>query len=173
MSLGPFVSHNIDDAQWKGNFAEPLAGITHYTFAHLDQKTVGVTSRVNVTATPTLSFQLYAEPFVSSGRYSDWRELANPRAAAYRDRLRPYYRTDSAGVRVRPDPGGFNFKELRSNAVLRWEYRPGSTLFVVWTQQRGESGANGTFDFQRDYGRLFRTRPDNTFLVKLSYWFSP
>ena len=64
----------------------------------------------------------------------------------------------------------FNFRSLRGNAVLRWEYRPGSTLFLVWTQQRSDTAPFGDFDFRRDRQALFRATPDNIFLVKVSYW---
>jgi len=69
------------------------------------------------------------------------------------------------------NPGGFNYKQFRSNVVFRWEYRPGSTLFVVWSQGRQNSaGAEGTQGFRGDLSNLFDLRPDNSFLVKLSYW---
>jgi hypothetical protein len=96
------------------------------------------------------------------------RELNEPRADAYEDRYRPY--DDPA---VAADPGGFNAKEFRSNVVLRWEYLPGSTLFVVWTQGRGDylPGA-GDQSLSDEMGDLFRLHPDNTFLIKASYWLS-
>jgi hypothetical protein len=66
---------------------------------------------------------------------------------------------------------GFNVKQFRSNAVIRWEYQPGSTLYLVWQQARDESWRDlGTFDAERDYRNLFRARPDNTLLMKVSYW---
>jgi hypothetical protein len=163
-SLGVSFSHSINAAQWNGNFTN--AGVTSYTFAHLDQKTVGVTARANYTMTPTLSLQVYANPFVSAGAYSDWKELENPRGATFEDRFRPY----TAGA----DPGGFEFAQFRSNTVLRWEYRPGSTLFVVWQQGReGFDPVPTRFNFSRDYGDLFDRAPMNTLLIKASYWFNP
>ena len=68
-------------------------------------------------------------------------------------------------------PGGFNYKQFHSNVVFRWEYRPGSTLFVVWSQGRqGSADAEGMQNFGNDMNDLFKLRPDNSFLVKLSYW---
>jgi hypothetical protein len=122
-----------------------------------------VTARVDYTVTPTLSFQLYAQPFVTAGDYSDLRQLDDPRADRYEERFTPY--TDAT-------PQDFNFKQFRSNTVLRWEYRPGSVLFLVWQQGRQDFRDAGSFDLGRDYGNLFRTRSDNTFLIKASYWFS-
>jgi hypothetical protein len=65
----------------------------------------------------------------------------------------------------------FNFRSLRGNAVLRWEYRPGSTLFVVWQQQRSGVESFGDFDLSRDSRGVFRAPPDNVFVIKMSYWF--
>jgi hypothetical protein len=89
---------------------------------------------------------------------------------------------DAGTVTIDPDAGGaapafvlgepdFNIRSLRGNAVLRWEYRPGSTLFFVWQQSRAGSSDIGEFDFGRDVGAVFRERPTNVFLVKASYWF--
>lgn len=163
ISLG--WSHNINDNQWYGNFDEEDG--THYTFAHLDQTTTSVTARLNYTFTPNVSLQTYLQPFISRGTYSDVRQLsATPRAAGYDDRFAPYLNTD-----VTADPGGFNYKQLQSNVVFRWEYSPGSTLFVVWNQGRQGNGPvavrNG---FGGDVRDLFGLHPANTFLVKVSYW---
>jgi hypothetical protein len=159
-------SSNVNDIQPFGNVGS--AATPHYAFAHLDQTTVGVTLRLNYTFTPTVSLQVYAQPFVSKGTYSDVRELsATPRAAAYDARYLPYGDTSVTNHL----PGGFNFKAFNSNVVFRWEYRPGSTLFVVWNQGRqGVVGAEGTDDFRGDVRDLFRLHAQNTFLVKLSYW---
>lgn len=165
-SLGAEISRNRDDWQWFGNFTDTLSGITSYTFAHLEQHTASLNWRLDYTFSPTLSLQLYASPFVSKGSYSNVRELANARAVRYEDRFQPY-----ADTAVAANPGGFNFKQLRSNVVLRWEYRPGSTLFVVWTQGRDDfENRQGTRAFDGDFRRLFNAYPMNTFLVKVSYW---
>jgi hypothetical protein len=165
-SVGMSISKNRDNTQWFGNFTDSTA-VTHYTFAHLEQRTVSLQWRLNFIATPTLSIQIYAEPFVSKGRYSDLRELDNPRAATYAGRFKPYGDTAVAN-----NPGGFNFKQFRSNTVLRWEYKPGSTIFLVWAQGReGFEPAYGTRSFGGDFRDLFRQHPDNTFLIKVSHWF--
>ncbi|MBX3132014.1 MAG: carbohydrate binding family 9 domain-containing protein [Gemmatimonadaceae bacterium] len=154
-------SESVNDQQWYNNFNTP--GGVAYTFARLEQKTAGVTTRLDYTMTPALSLQLYAQPFVTAGDYSDLREVVAPRADRYEDRFQPY---------TAAEPDDFNFKQFRSNTVLRWEYRPGSVLFFVWQQGRQDFRNPGSFDFGRDYGDLFRTRSDNTFLIKASYWFS-
>ncbi len=162
-SVGLNYSENTNDAQWLGNVV--LEDRTAYTFARLEQTTLSLRTRVNYTMTPNLSFQLYAEPFASVGDYSDWKELVAPRAKSHDDRFGEY---------STEDPGGFNFRQLRTNAVLRWEYRPGSTLFVVWQHGREGFDPNGeSFSFRRDYGDFLRLHPENTFLVKASWWLNP
>jgi hypothetical protein len=164
-SVGVNYSSDINDSQWRANFGVSGLDTTHYTFAKLDQKTLSLTTRLNYTATPNLSFQFYGSPFISSGEYSNWRELNDPRADDYDDRFKPFL--------GHGDPGGFNFKEFRSNTVMRWEYRPGSTLFLVWAQGRQSQGISNDFSFSRDLQNVFDTHPSNTFLVKLSYWINP
>ncbi|MEX2110739.1 MAG: DUF5916 domain-containing protein [Gemmatimonadaceae bacterium] len=164
-SLGLTWSHNIEDTQYFGTFND--AAGDHYTFAHLDQHTTSLTARVNYTFTPDISLQTYLQPFVSKGTYSNVRQLsATPRADAYDDRYAPYI-----NPAVTDNPGGFNFKQMQSNVVLRWEYKPGSTLFAVWNQGRqGSLGAEGDKNFRGDVRDMFSLHPVNTFLVKVSYW---
>ena len=161
-SLGLNFSRNQDDRQWFTNVTD-ASNVTHYVFAHLEQRTTSLQARMNFTATPTLTLQIYAEPFVSKGRYSNVRELDNPRAASYDDRYKSYD--------LGSDPGGFNVKQFRSNAVLRWEYRPGSALYLVWQQGRlDREKQRGTRTLFGDLDKLFSSHPDNTFLIKVSYW---
>jgi hypothetical protein len=159
-------SHNVSDNQFYGQFTD-AADLIHYTIAHLDQNTTSLTARLNYTFTPNLSLQTYLSPFVAKGTYSNVRQLsANPRADNYDDRYAPYNNPS-----VTTDPGGFNFKALQSNVVMRWEYNPGSTLFVVWNQGRqGFNGVAGDRSFTGDMRDLFSLHPANTFLVKMSYW---
>ncbi len=166
-SVASHFSRNHNDIQWYGNFTDSATGATRYTFAHLAQTTVTLTLRLNYTFTSTMSLQVYAQPFVSKGTYSSVRQLsATPRAASYDDRYQPY--GDTA---VAANPGGFNYKAFQSNVVFRWEYRPGSTLFLVWNEGRtGYVPVEGTGDYVGDLRDLFRVHPLNTFLVKMSYW---
>jgi uncharacterized protein DUF5916/cellulose/xylan binding protein with CBM9 domain len=165
-SLNVGASKRADNQQWIANYGHFLSDTTHYTFARLAQTTVSMTARASFTATPLLTFQFYAQPFMSAGSFSDWRELDAPRADGYVDRFQSY---GNGAV-----PNGFNFKQFNSNAVVRWEYRPGSTLFLVWQQGRAQDELNrGSFEFERDYRDLFRAHPVNTFLVKATYFFNP
>jgi hypothetical protein len=163
-TVGTVVSWNHDDTQWLGNFTDSV-GATHYAFAHLHQQTLSFNLRLSYTATPTLTLQLYAEPFVSRGSYSNVRALsATPRAVAYLDRYTPYVPPTGTSM-------GFNFEQLRSNTVLRWEYRPGSTLFLVWTHGRQQFlSTYAGQSWRSEYGDLFGLHPDNTFLLKVAYW---
>ncbi len=159
-------SHNVTDNQWFGRFTD-AANTPHYTFAHLDQTTNSATVRLNYTFTPDVTLQGYIQPFVSKGTYSNVRQLSStPRADSYDARLAPYNNPAVTG-----NPGGFNFKEFQSNLVFRWEYNPGSTLFVVWNEGRqGYDSIQGTDNFRGDVSDLLSLHPTNTFLVKMSYW---
>ncbi|HJP87200.1 MAG TPA: DUF5916 domain-containing protein [Gemmatimonadaceae bacterium] len=159
-------SHNVQDNQFYGQFTD-ATDVVHYTIAHLDQQTTALTTRFNYTFTPALSLQTYLQPFISKGTYSNVRQLsANPRADKYDDRYAPY--NDPS---VTDDPGGFNFKALQSNVVMRWEYKPGSTLFLVWNQGRqGFNNIEGDRAFTGDIRDLMSLHPANTFLIKVSYW---
>jgi hypothetical protein len=152
-------SHNVNDSQWIENTADG-----HYAFGHLDQTTVGITARVNYTITPELTVQIYAQPFVSAGDYSAFKELVDGRAARYEDRYAPFAYASN------PD---FNYRSLRSTNVLRWEYKPGSALFLVWQQGREATLTNGNFDFGGDFRGVFGVPARNVFLLKWSYWFNP
>jgi hypothetical protein len=161
--LGTRYQRNRNDTQWFETLGDIGSDTTHYLFAHLDQELLSFTSRFNYTATTTMSLQLYAEPFMTTGRYFRLRELAAPRAAVYADRYRPFSLPTS--------DASFNVKQLNASAVARWEYRPGSTVFLVWTQGRDQEDRNpGSFKPVRDFKDLFAARPDNTFLIKASYW---
>jgi hypothetical protein len=159
-------SHSVQDGQWYGNFTDSL-GATHYAFAHLDQTTRSATLRLNYTFTPNVSLQTYLQPFVSRGTYTHVRQLsATPRAADYDARFAAY-----ADTAVTHGANGFDFKELQSNIVFRWEYKPGSMLFIVWNEGRqGTQPFASTNRITDDVQNLFRLHPANTFLIKLSYW---
>ena len=165
-TIGADLSFDRDDSQWYGNFSDS-ASATHYSFAHLNQRTIGMSTRFNYTFTPNLTLEFYGQPFVATGTYSDVRELsANPRAAAYAERFRPY--AAPAGTDTE-----FRFTQLRSSTVARWEYRPGSTLFLVWSHGRqNSSNDHSGQSWTRDYRDLFSLHPDNTFVIKAAYLFS-
>lgn len=160
--IGARWTSNRDDAQWIENLDEDTAA-PRYVFGRLKQTTVAATLRLNYTISPNLSLQLYGQPFVSAGHYEHYKELANGRAERPADRYRPFAYEGSAD---------FNLLSFRTTNVLRWEFRPGSTMFVVWQQGREESGERGDFRFGRDFRDVFSTPSSNTLLVKLAYWFN-
>ncbi|HMC54164.1 MAG TPA: DUF5916 domain-containing protein [Gemmatimonadaceae bacterium] len=162
--IGLSYGHFINDVQWYGNFGDVAADTTHYSFARLDQRVTSVTTRLNFTATPNLSLQVYAQPFMTGGDFSDWRELRDPRATLYSARYQPYDGSVIDGSTL----ADFNFRQYRSNTVVRWEYRPGSTLYFVWAQERTSSD-DKRFNVGDDFGRLFAAHPGNVFLIKGSY----
>jgi hypothetical protein len=191
LSVGPSFGRTGSAVQYVARFAD--ASATHFfaqrvVFADLRQYTFSFDTRLSATFTPTLTLELYAQPFTSSADYSGFKEFVAPRVLE----KRPFdatqiRRIDStqpdrpASYEIDPDrdPGtasfrfddpDFNVRSLRGNAVLRWEYRPGSTVFLVWQQQRSEARFTGDFDLTRDADGIFRDPPDNIFLIKMTYW---
>lgn len=165
LTLGPEISRARVAAQYITGVPDPAATATfgnRYLFAELDQTTVAMETRLNVTFTPRLSLELYAQPFLSSGDYGRPVELLAPRTFDFEP-----YGGDTPNL-------DFNYRSLRGNAVLRWEWKPGSTLYLAWQQTRSDIAPGvGDFDFGRDRSALFRAQPDNIFLIKVNYWISP
>jgi hypothetical protein len=160
LSVGPWVNLDNVDAQYVTTAADPAATETYgnrYVFAELEQRTLGADLRVNWTFTPDLSLETYIQPFLSSGRYENFRSLARPGSYDFE----PYTYSSNPN---------FDVRSLRGNAVLRWEYAPASALFLVWTQQRDDFEAVGEFDMRRGATRMLDAEADNVFLVKLSYY---
>lgn len=165
-----------------------LNGGNRYIFASIDQKTMSFTFRLNYTFTPELSLEYYGQPFVSAGKYKAFKKITNSEADRFADRYQVFPASeityDAAGNNYAVDENqdgvmdysfsnpDFNFRQFRSNFVVRWEYSPGSTLFLVWSQGRTSTAENGLFNYGRDMKDLFGIQPHNVFLVKFSYWFS-
>ncbi len=160
--FGHSFDQNLNDAQWITE--EIRDDRTRYVFGRLDQHTSSMTVRANYTITPNLSVQVYAQPFVSSGNYTQFKELVNGRAHDYDERYAPYIYVGS------PD---FKVLSFRTTNVMRWEYKPGSTLFVVWQQGREGLGTPNGFRYGQDFGDVFATASSNALLVKLAYWLNP
>ncbi len=160
LNIGLRYFINTDDSQWVENL-EVEGTPTRYVFGRIEQKTMSFNTRFNYTMTPNLSLQVYAEPFVSAGKYTNYKELVDGRAEAYADRYQPYAYEDNAD---------FNIRSFRATNVLRWEYKPGSALFLVWQQNKSSDESYGDFNFGRDFGNTFSAPSHNVFLVKFSYW---
>ncbi|MFQ6045226.1 MAG: DUF5916 domain-containing protein [Gemmatimonadales bacterium] len=162
-------------------------GETHYIFGELEQTTLNMTFRGNITFSPDLSLQIWAQPFVSTGDYVGFKQVSDPRGEHLSDRFDefgPDRLIDDAGdISIDLDRDGvgdiglgnpdFNVMSFRSNVVLRWEYVLGSTLFVVWQHGRSGFTNDARFRLGPSIDQLFTdTDARNTFLVKLNYWLS-
>ncbi len=188
IQLSPSYARNEDDAQYVTAVDDPTATAFYgrrYVFGYVHTKTVSLDTRINWTFTPTLTLQLFAQPFIASGDYSSFREFARPRTLAKvvygRDTGAIDYDATTNSYGVDPDGSGpaqpfsfdnpdFTASSLRGTAVLRWEYRPGSTLYLVWTQERSGYDSAGDFDFASARAAIFRNRPTNVFQIKATYW---
>jgi hypothetical protein len=195
VELSPETWASLNRQQYLQASADPADTATfggRYVFAEVLQHGAGLSTRLNVTFSPTLSLQFYAQPFVATGNYRRFKELRAPRTTDYlvygeapgstvRDSLDARGRL--VGHAVDPDGAGprqsswlynpdFSYRSLRGNAVLRWEYRPGSTLFLVWTTACSAYGSSPRFDAVGDMRNLCQGRSDNVLAVKLNYWLS-
>jgi hypothetical protein len=194
VSIGPSFSHTESGFQFVDRYDDPAHTLFYgrrYVFAHLEQNEMSMNTRFNVTFSPMLTLELFMQPLISSGEFSGYNEFAAPRA-----RRRIVYGRDFGTVTVTPsaNPGEdpatiaidadgsgpaptftfedptFTFRSLRGNVVLRWEYRPGSTLFLVWTRSGSSDLTRGQINFSGDAGALFKGPSANIFLVKVNYW---
>ena len=188
VTLQPQWNRTHAMAQFVTRVTDPLATDTYgsrYVFSTLDQRTLSMVTRVDWTFTPKLSLQLFAQPLIASADFIDYKEFARPRAfefEIYGKDAGTISRDDATGrYTVDPDGAGsapafsfsdrdFNRRSLRGNAVLRWEYRPGSALFFVWQQSRFGSVPQGEFDFGNDFGALWDVQPVNVFVIKGTWW---
>jgi hypothetical protein len=188
VQLGPSYSMSESGQQYLRRQADPTAtafGGNRYVFGNVTTRTVSLDTRVNWTMRPSVTLQVFAQPFFAAGDYRSFREYAAPRSAAMLDYGADVgtITRDEGSRRYTVDPDGagpaaafsfadpnFSSRSLRGTAVLRWEYRPGSTMFFVWTQQRAGSSGAGDYDFGRDSRALLGDRPTNVFLVKATYW---
>lgn len=180
-SLAVSYSWEKDAEQWVTR--RTIDDSTRYVLATIRQQTLNTRIRLDWTLTPRLSLQLYAQPFVSAGAYSAYLEVVDPRAERWEDRFH-FYGTDLACDETRCDIDrdldgvvdasfgrrDFNFKSLRATSVLRWEYVPGSVIYVAWQHGRSEWAPGGQFGGLGAVGDLFGLESDNTLLVKISYW---
>ena len=161
LTLSPGYTESKDDMQ----HVDEVDG--HYILGHIDMRVISMTTRLNYTLSPEMSLQFYGMPYIAAGEYSDYREVLAPRAEIYDDRFGPFdYLADS-------DNPDFNFKQFRSNLVFRWEFNPGSAIFLVWSRGATDYEEEyGRFDAGRDIDRILSAPGDNTFLIKINKWFS-
>ncbi|MGH7476258.1 MAG: DUF5916 domain-containing protein [Longimicrobiales bacterium] len=161
LTVGPYFSRGTIPAQYLATLPDSLATRTfgrRYVFAPLDFTHLNMNVRLNVTFAPRLTLETYLQPLIFSSDYGEPGALVAPRTFEFEPIAQPLPPLDNT------------FRSLRGNAVLRWEWRPGSTLYLAWQQTRVGIGESGDFDVADDPRELFRTAPDNIFLVKASYW---
>jgi hypothetical protein len=185
LSFMPSYSRSVSAIQWVARIEDPVMTPTYgarYVFGRIDQKMLSSEIRLNWIFDPRLSLQLYLQPFIAVGKYDRFKELAKPKSysySAYGDGPSTIAREGELYT-VDPDGAGpaapfsfgnpdFNMKSLRGTMVFRWEYRPGSLIYLVWTQNRADFANPGEFRLRRDFGDLLRAPGDNIFLVKVSY----
>ena len=169
---GAFYVTTIPDAAATETFGN------RYVFARLDQQTLSANIRMSVSFTPTMSFQFFGQPLIATGRYSDFKELARPRSLDFTGPSPGSWTYDPATREFDRDGAGpasasvrdFNSKSLRGNAVFRWEYRPGSAFYLVWTQQRTDDESIPDFKAGPSFRRLADAKADNIFLAKVTYY---
>ncbi len=184
LNFGAELRHESNDRQYLTS--EQVGDSTYYLLGHLDRREASVTLRADLALTPRLSLALYAQPFVSAGRYTGLRLVADPRAASYAARF------DLLGPNRLTRPGGdaaasvdvngdgvpdFSFDEpdfrvvsLRTNVVLRWGFLPGSTLFVVWQQSREDEAPYATLNLGHGLLDTFSATGQHVLAVKVAYW---
>jgi hypothetical protein len=184
LSLSPRVGYLIDDNQYVAEVPDTMDQ-PRYVLGRLIQVTTALTVRASYTWSPALSVQLYAQPFLSAGRFTEYKEAVDPRANDYHDRydtFRAEEGRDEGGIRsVDRDGDGladfsfplsdYNFRELRSTLVMRWQYRPGSALFLIWSHGRTSLAPDGRFAFASDLDGLADQPGEHVLLAKLNFWY--
>jgi hypothetical protein len=182
IQLNPVYERSLDTQQYVATIEDgPVDTFgSRYVFSRIDRSTMSTQLRVAYTLKPDVNIDVYAEPFAASGRYFDLGELAAPGTADRR-----LYGTDGTMMFLEPDgtrtvvdgdrsftldETDFNVRSFRSNVVLRWEYRPGSTVYLVWQQSRNEDILTGRRAGVRDMFDSLTSPGSNFFAVKTSFW---
>jgi hypothetical protein len=182
VALSPGYAQRVNRAQYVAQFADPDASETfgrRYVFGSLRFRELSVTSRLDWTFSPRFSVQLFAQPLAAAGEFLELKALALPRTLDFQT-LREADGTLARNAQAVtffpagtaftiPDPN-FKTRTLVGNAVLRWEYRPGSALFFVWQQRRSGLGDDFGLHATRDIRDVFSDRPQNIFAIKGTYW---
>lgn len=183
ISFSPEYESSRFAAQFLRQATDSTATATYgrrYLFGTLRYNELALVTRVDWTFSPALSVEMFVQPLVADGRFSDFKSLRAPRTFEF-DHYRESDGTltrDASGYAVHPTPGSsiaignpdFSTVTLVGNAVMRWEFRPGSALFLVWQQRRDGDDRRPGFVVARDVGEIFRQAPENVFAIKATYW---
>jgi hypothetical protein len=158
--------------------------VKHYIFGTIDQKTLGLTFRIDLNISPEFSIQYYGSPYVSRGSYSEFKHITNPEADKFKDRYKEYVNPTFSADKYGLDENGdlvtdyyignpdFNFHQFRSNLVAKWEYRLGSYIYLVWSSERTGYTNSSKASISESLKQMGKVFPNNVFLIKLNYWFS-
>ncbi len=184
LSVSPSITRTRNQRQYVTTRVDGGPATTYgsrYVFANIDRREAAVQLRTNYSFTPDLSLELYAQPFVSIGEYHDLAEVADPRRLALRiygtdgtvieRKIYSYAVADGAAQFTIANPD-FTVRSLRGNAVMRWEWRRGSTLYVVWQQDRSARDALARDALGSTFEDLLHTPGEHRLAVKMSYWLS-
>jgi hypothetical protein len=186
LSIGPAFSTEDEYSQYVTQVEDETAAQTYggrYVFSRLKYTQLSANVRLNWTFNPKLSLQLYMQPLLSHGDYEDFKELSQPKTYDYHIYTDEQITYDGEDYHVTPDPSNptnsfsfgnpdFHVKSLRGNAVLRWEYAPGSTLYIVWTQDRSNYDYYNDFAIDSSMNKLLGEPANNIFMIKLTYWWN-
>jgi hypothetical protein len=182
VSLNPGYSSSFQELQYITT--EEFGGESRYIFGQIDQKVLSMSLRINYNITPDLTIQYWGQPFIASGAYSGFKMITDPQAEEFRNRYRKFtdgqvsFSDDQFHVDEQMDgtadysfdDPNFTVDEWLSNLVIRWEFLPGSTAYLVWSQTREYSDPSGRFEVWDNVDQLFSSeQPNNTFLLKISY----
>lgn len=189
LSIEPSITWRVDAEDYIGQ--RELGGRRHYLFGEVDQTTASVTTRAVLTLSPSLALQFYAQPYLTARSFSEYKEAVNPRGDHFRDRFRTFGSdelaydneedryvvdlTDGSGALSFADPG-YRFTEFRSNLVLRWDYRPGSSFILAWNRERTEYRRDPSYDLGRELSQITGLEDHHpipttdVLLLKLTYW---
>ena len=186
VSLTPSLMQSNEELQYIDTYFSE--GKDQYLFARIKQNVLSTSVRLNLTLLPGLNIQYWGQPFVASGKYSHYKLITDPKAASFDRRYEAFspaqlsYDKDNQIFLIDKNTDGtpeytfglpdFNVKQFRSNLVVKWEYIPGSYLYLVWSQSRDRSDPTGVFMPGEDLADLFSKKPHNVWLIKFSYRFS-
>jgi hypothetical protein len=190
-TVSPAYSKSFSELQYVTSLT--YNNTDRYIFASIDRKTISASLRINLNLSPNLTFQYWGQPFIATGRYYDHKYILDPIASSYKDRFHTYTAsqlTTGSDYSIDENIDGiedytvgktdFNYKAFLSNLVIRWEYSPGSSVYLVWSQTRSGYNPTGNLDYINDMGDLFNRKLfkqddnydlKNVFLVKFSYRF--
>ena len=182
IAISASYAENHDELQYVET--KELSTGNRYILGTIDQNTLALTFRIDYSITPELSIQYYGSPFISKGKYNEFKNVTDPLNSEYENRYMIYpdpelidgsYQLDENGDHVtdytiaNPD---FNFHEFRSNLVAKWQCFPGSFLYFVWSSERTGYENNADATMGESFKQLWGVYPGNIFLVKFNYWFS-